>query len=135
MIWWILLVLVVLAVTVLFKTASKAQVRVVYEDFEARLKPTAESTIGGRGKAERERFQAGGEELELRLYEIALPDGTELEVFLKDVSIGHTTVDHGRAALMLDNKSGAAVPKVGAGDVIEVRHSSSAILRGVFKED
>jgi hypothetical protein len=135
MVWWVVLIVLMLAGVVLFRTASKAHVRVVYEDFEARLTPSAGSTIGGRGKAERERFQAGGEELELRLYELALPDGAKLEVFLRDGSIGHATVDGGRAALLLDNKSGAPVPRVEAGDVIEVRHVGEVILRGVFKED
>jgi hypothetical protein len=135
MVWWIVLILLMLTGAVLFKTVSKAQVRVVYEDFEARLTPTARSEVGGRGKAERERFQAGAEELELRLYELALPDGTKLEAFLKDESIGHTTVRGGRAVLLLGNESGALVPKVRAGDVIEVRHSGAAILRGVFEED
>ena len=109
--------------------------RVVYEDFEARLTPIDGSEAGGRGKAERERFKGDAEELEVRLYELALPEGTTLEVFLRDESIGYTTVKDGRAVLRLENKSGASVPKVLAGDQIEVRRSGSVILRGVFKED
>ena len=132
-----IVVLIILAIVVglLLRSLSKGQVRVVLEDYEARLKPPLGSSVEGLGKAERERYKDGEEEFELKLHQLGLPNGSTVEVFLRDASIGSANVTDGRGVFRITSKTGSRVPEVSAGDVIEVHLQGAVILRGTFHRD
>jgi hypothetical protein len=66
----------------------------------------------GRGKAERERFHSGEEELELAFRNLDVPGGTVVEVVVATFLAGSITVEHGRGKLLLRSRDGVTVPVV-----------------------
>jgi len=87
------------------------------------------------GKAERERFGGGDEELEVRVRSLDVPDGTVLSVHLRDGLLGSFEVRRGRGSFKLDSRAGDIVPTVAAGDGLVVRIDASDVLCGKFRED
>lgn len=116
--------------------ASSSRVRIILEDYEARLKPiNAAAASRATGKAERERYKDGSEEFSLRLHQVDLPEGAAVEIALQGTVLGTTVVRQQSGRFELNTTTGARVPAVKVGDVVEVRHQGSAILRGTFRED
>jgi hypothetical protein len=129
--------ILIVAILIAWKALSaSSRVRIIVEDYEARLKPVDAGTASTTtGKAERERYKDGTEELSVRLYQVDLPNGAKPEVALNGVVLGTIVIQEQRGRFELNTKTGAHVPAVKVGDVVEVRHQGSAILRGTFRED
>ena len=109
-------------------------IRRIVEDYECRLAPPdpAVSGPGATGKAERERFANGDEEMEVRVRKLDLPDGIQLDVLLNGGNVGGIEVQKGRGEIILDSRKRAGVPKVAAGDRIAVLRGGTPLLEGTF---
>ncbi len=84
-----------------------------------------------RGLAEYE--QEGSErELEVRIRQINLPNGSSLGVFINDTQVGTMSILNGEGALKLRSQRGDNIPTITSGTNISIRSSSTVILRGVF---
>lgn len=72
-------------------------------------------------------------ELEVRVYQVALPAGTALSVVVDGVTAGTMFVEsNGEGRLRLRSDNGQTVPNVNSGSTISVRNGGNAILSGVF---
>jgi hypothetical protein len=111
--------------------------RRIVEDYEARLVALEPARTGpvAAAKAEHERFADGEVRFKIRLRQLALPDGAQVTVHLRDGKVGSATVGKGRAELVLASSTGAAVPSVREGDRIAVTHDGVALFAGVFVPD
>jgi hypothetical protein len=114
-----------------------ASFRRIVEDFEAHLAPPDSAIVAktGAGKAEHERFEDGEVQFEVRGRDLAVAEGTELEVRLNGVVVARTVVSQGRISLRLSNQHGNLIPAVRAGDRLEVAHRSVVLLEGSFRPD
>jgi len=84
-----------------------------------------------RGLAEYE--QEGSEkELEVRVRQINLPNGSSLGVFINDTQVGTMSILNAEAALRLRAQRGDNIPTITSGTNISIRSSSTVILRGIF---
>ena len=86
-----------------------------------------------RGKAERKRFGDGDEELSVRFRGVDLPDGSVVVVAIGPDVVGEAAVERKRGRLELSKDAGDDVPEVKTGGTIEIRHGSTALLRGEFR--
>ena len=111
-------------------------IRRIVEDFECRLRVLEPERVGAAatGKAERERFGGGDEELEVRVRSLDVPDGTVLSVHLRDGLLGSFEVRRGRGSFKLDSRAAETVP-IGVGDRLVVRLGATDVLSGEFRED
>jgi hypothetical protein len=111
--------------------------RRIVEDYESHLMAVAPERTGAAAaaKAEHERFSSGDERFKIRLRKLSLADDTQLDVYLMDQEIGSTTVQRGRAELIIESTTGAVVPRVKAGDRIVVAHEGVALFGGIFQPD
>ncbi len=111
--------------------------RRIIEDFEAKLVPGDVSRAGQKtqGKAEWERYGNDEEELSIRVRHLDLPDHTSLDVLLHGGLIGTLVLSGGYGELRMKSQDGTGVPRVAEGNRIEVSHSGSAVMAGVFVPD
>ncbi len=92
-------------------------------------------TINGvlpRGFAQYE-LHSSRTEIEARLYQINLPSGTNLGVFINNSQVGTVNLESGgEARLRLRSDRGDNVPVITGGERIEIRNSGTVILSGTF---
>jgi len=92
-------------------------------------------TINGalpRGYSEYE-IHSSRTELETRIYQVSLPAGTSLSVFVNDIAVGNIVLQsggEGRQRLRSDN--GDTVPVVTAGSTIAIKNGGTTILSGTY---
>ncbi len=73
-------------------------------------------------------------EVEVRLRQVSLPEGTELEVWLDGFVAGVTIVDRdGESRMRWKGEDGDFVPDVEVGSVIRIMDGFSTVLEGVFQ--
>lgn len=112
-------------------------IRRIVLDFEARLTPLGPATQWpkARGKAEWERFGDGGEELDVDVYRMQLPDATVLDVYIERQLVGQITLRNGYGTLKLESRFHHAVPAATDGDVMLITHDGEPLLTGTFIPD
>lgn len=121
-------------------SAARGKVRInsrEVSDFEARLRPIAGAPASARaaGKAEREEWDDGSAEFEAHVRGLDLPDGTEIEFVVDDVTLGRAVTTGGRARLEYDSRDGDDVPPVADGQRLVIRHAGTDLLEGAFRPD
>jgi hypothetical protein len=111
--------------------------RRIVEDYEARLAPPGPTAApdAASGKAEHERFEDGEIQFEVRGRGLDLADGTELDIRLNGELVARTSVSRGRASLRLSTRTGDPVPRVRAGDRLDLAHRGIVLLVGSFDPD
>lgn len=92
-------------------------------------------TINGvlpRGFAQYE-LHSSRTEIEARLYQINLPAGTNLGVFINNTQVGNINLESGgEGRLRLRSDRGDNVPVITGGETIQVRNGGTVILSGTF---
>lgn len=133
---WVL-VGILLLLWIVFGHSKETGIRVIEEDYEARLAPLTPTgpAAGARAKVERERFRGGGEEFDLKCSGFDLPDGTPVEVVLNEETVGTFELKDGRGRFQLLSSEGVAVPEVQVSDVVELRCGGLPVLQGTFYRD
>lgn len=84
----------------------------------------------------RVRPSRGDKSFNLEVEDVNLPAGTTLQVWLNNDPIGRIVVSGAPAKggeLELNSRDGAAVPSIGAGDVVSLRNASGVLLSGVLQ--
>jgi hypothetical protein len=111
--------------------------RRIVEDYEARLAAPGQSAArdAASGKAEHERFEDGEIQFEVRGRGLDLVDGAELDIRLNGEVVARTTVSRGGASLRLSTRTSDPIPKVRAGDRLELAHRGIVVLVGSFDPD
>ncbi|MGI8639749.1 MAG: FG-GAP-like repeat-containing protein [Pyrinomonadaceae bacterium] len=92
------------------------------------------ATINGvlpRGYAEYE-LHSSRTELEIRVYQVNLPNGTSLNVFVANSLVGQLIISGGEGRLRLRSDRGENVPVVTNGTTIEIKNGGAIILSGKF---
>lgn len=71
-------------------------------------------------------------ELEVRVRQVSLPQGTPLAVIVDGVNVGSMSVDSGEGRLRLRTDNGQTVPAVVVGSTIAIQNLGANILTGTF---
>ena len=104
----------------------------IVEETEARLLPPR-GRGRGRGRCEWERYGDGSEALCARFRRLEVPEGARVSVRLDGVELGATELVDGAGRLAFESCRGERVPKAACGQVCEVVHAGTVLLRGVFE--
>ncbi len=107
------------------------------EEFEADLYkvPMPRFFRTEKGELERTTYGDGEEKLEIGFRGVDVPDGQSVGIVIDGKEICQLLVNRGRARHELSNQRGDVVPRVAAGQVVEICYQGKALLRGTFERD
>ena len=111
------------------------RIRSVSEELEVKLRPIADGallTTSSRGKGEWKLYGDGSRQCKVSVTNLDLPDGTELQLQVRDRLIGEMIAERSIARFRRESERGEIVPSVQANDVLRVLLQGKVILEGSF---
>jgi hypothetical protein len=88
-----------------------------------------------KGEIEYKAFDDGERQLEIKFYGIKAPDGTTVELLVDGTPGLTVSLKNGRVNTKLSSSAGHSIPEMLDGNVAEISHEGTVLLRGTFKPD
>ncbi len=102
-------------------------------ELEAKLQPV--NGHPGWGEIELSEYSDGSIKMEIEYKGATIADGETMDVQISGESVAYATVTNGRVKEWLTSETGAELPHVAEGDVVELMVDDEAIARGTFHPD
>ena len=105
--------------------------RTILRELETHLFPAAAGpSPKASGKIERKTYGDGTERLKVKVRKLDVPDGRTATVTAGNVVLCEMEVTRGRGEFDREEPAGGALPKLAAGQLVEVRVGEDVHLRG-----
>jgi hypothetical protein len=87
------------------------------------------------GKSEWKQYGDGTYRFKVSLRSIALPDSSQIELVLDDLRIRQLIVSGGKAKVDMESQIQVEIPRVQAGQRLQVRFGNTVLAEGIFVEE
>lgn len=110
------------------------RIRNVLKEFEAHLKPTK---AGGKIIGKSEWIQYGDEtyRFKVSIRNNGQPNGSRIDLRIVDVRVMQLTVQDGKTKADLESSIQVGIPKVQAGQVLQILFGETVLAEGIYKEE
>jgi hypothetical protein len=111
------------------------RIRQVLKEFEAHLHALPTATVGTAGKSEWKHYGDDTYRFKVTVRNIALPDDSRIDLVLDGLRIASQLVSGGKATVDVESQLQAQVPKVQAGQRLQVRFGDTVLAEGIYVEE
>lgn len=110
------------------------RVRNVLKEFEAHI-GSVQPKSKIEGKSEWKQYGDGTYRFKVSIRKIGLPNDSRIDLHVVDVRVMQLTVQDGNTKADLESSIQVGIPKVQAGQVLQILFGETALAEGIYKEE